>query len=88
MQEHFSKFTFLKFHISQFAFPNQIRPFRPWRPLREQSPREQFAFAGRIRAYLNVPTAFVFVVGSTTQTATELGTLEFVKVRETDFGFT
>ena len=40
--------------------------------------------------YLNVPTAFVFVVGSTTQTATELATFEFVSVPdpETDFGFT
>ena len=38
--------------------------------------------------YLNVPTALVFVVGSTTQTATELGTLEFVKVLEIEFGFT
>ena len=34
MQERFSKFSFLKFHIPHFAFPNQISP---WRPLREQS---------------------------------------------------
>ena len=37
MQERFSKFSFLKFHIPHFAFPNQITPFRPWRPLRESS---------------------------------------------------
>jgi prepilin-type N-terminal cleavage/methylation domain-containing protein len=47
MQERFSKFPFLKFHLprvsasrnpgAHFAFPNQIPPFRPWRPLREQS---------------------------------------------------
>ena len=45
----FSALSFLKFHIprvsasrnrgAHFAFPNQIPPFRPWRPL-----REQFAF--------------------------------------------
>ena len=34
MQERFSKFSFLKFHIPHFAFPNQISP---WRPLRESS---------------------------------------------------
>ena len=38
--------------------------------------------------YLNVPIAFVFVVGSTTQTATELATFVFVSVPENDFGFT
>jgi type II secretory pathway pseudopilin PulG len=37
MQERFSKFPFLKFRIPHFAFPNQITPFRPLRPLREQS---------------------------------------------------
>ena len=37
--------------------------------------------------YLNVPTALVFVVGSTTQTATELGTFVLV-TDETEFGFT
>jgi len=35
MQERFSKFSFLKFHIPHFAFPNQISP---WRPLPEPSP--------------------------------------------------
>ena len=45
----FSALSFLKFHIprvsasrnrgAHFEFPNQIPPFRPWRPL-----REQFAF--------------------------------------------
>lgn len=38
--------------------------------------------------YLKVPTALLLAFGSTTQTATELGTLEFVKVPETDLGFT
>jgi type II secretory pathway component PulJ len=33
----FSAFSFLKFQIPHFALPNQIPPFRPWRPLREQS---------------------------------------------------
>jgi len=33
----FSALSFLKFRIPHFAFPNQISPFRPWRPLREQS---------------------------------------------------
>jgi len=33
----FSAFSFLKFRISNFAFPNQIPPFRPLRPWREQS---------------------------------------------------
>jgi uncharacterized protein (TIGR02598 family) len=37
MQERFPKFPFLKFHIPHFAFSNQITPFRPLRPLREQS---------------------------------------------------
>ena len=31
----FSSFSFLKFQIPHFAFPNQIPPFRPLRPLRE-----------------------------------------------------
>ena len=31
----FSPFSFLKFRIPHFAFPNQIPPFRPLRPLRE-----------------------------------------------------
>jgi type II secretory pathway pseudopilin PulG len=35
MQERFSKFPFLKFRIPHFAFPNQITPSCPWRPLRE-----------------------------------------------------
>jgi len=43
---------------------------------------------GRRPSYLNVPTAFLFVVGSTTQTATELGTFMLVNVVETDWGFT
>lgn len=40
--------------------------------------------------YLNVPIAFVFVVGSITHTATELATFAFVSVPqpETNFGFT
>ena len=38
--------------------------------------------------YLNVPTAFVFVVESNTHTATELATFVLVNVPETDFGFT
>jgi len=44
MQERFSKFSFLKFHIPHFAFPNEISPSRlypdsvgAWRPLRESS---------------------------------------------------
>jgi uncharacterized protein (TIGR02598 family) len=47
MQERFSKFPFLKFRIprvsasrnrgAHFAFPNQITPSHPWRPLREPS---------------------------------------------------
>ena len=47
MQERFLKFPFLKFQIprvsasrnrgAHFAFPNQITPSRPLRPLREQS---------------------------------------------------
>jgi prepilin-type N-terminal cleavage/methylation domain-containing protein len=32
----FSAFSFLKFRIPHFEFPNQILPFRPLRPLREQ----------------------------------------------------
>ena len=35
MQERFSKFPFLKFRIPHSAFPNQITPSCPWRPLRE-----------------------------------------------------
>jgi type II secretory pathway pseudopilin PulG len=35
LQERFSKFPFLKFRIPHFAFPNQITPSHPWRPLRE-----------------------------------------------------
>ena len=31
----FSAFSFLKFRILHFAFPNKIPPFRPLRPLRE-----------------------------------------------------
>lgn len=31
----FSAFSFLKFRIPHFAFPNKIPPFRPLRPLRE-----------------------------------------------------
>ena len=44
MHERFSKFSFLKFRIPHFAFPNQISPSRlypdsvgAWRPLRESS---------------------------------------------------
>jgi len=47
MQERFSRFPFLKFRIprvsasrnrgAHFAFPNQITPFRPWRPLRAKA---------------------------------------------------
>ena len=33
----FSALSFLKFRIPHFAFPNQIPPSRPLRPLREQS---------------------------------------------------
>jgi len=33
----FSALSFLKFQIPHFALPNQISPFRPLRPLREQS---------------------------------------------------
>jgi len=33
----FLAFSFLKFRIPHFAFPNQIPPFPPFRPLREQS---------------------------------------------------
>ena len=33
----FSAFSFLKFRIPHFTFPNQIPPFRPLRPLHEQS---------------------------------------------------
>ena len=33
----FSALSFLKFRIPHFALPNQISPFRPLRPLREQS---------------------------------------------------
>ena len=46
-RNRFSASSFLKFQIprvsasrnrgAHFAFPNQISPFRPWRPLREQS---------------------------------------------------
>jgi prepilin-type N-terminal cleavage/methylation domain-containing protein len=43
-RDHFSAFSFLKFRIPHFAFPNQIPPSRlypdsvgAWRPLREQS---------------------------------------------------
>jgi prepilin-type N-terminal cleavage/methylation domain-containing protein len=36
-RDRFSALSFLKFRIQHFAFPNQIPPFRPWRPLREQS---------------------------------------------------
>jgi len=35
--DRFSAFSFLKFQIPHFAIPNQIPPFRPLRPLREQS---------------------------------------------------
>ena len=35
--DRFSAFSFLKFQIPHFAIPNQIPPFRPWRPLREPS---------------------------------------------------
>ena len=38
--------------------------------------------------YLNVPTAVLFVGVSIAQTATELATLEFVSVAQSDFGFT
>jgi len=36
-RDRFSSFSFLKFRIPHFAFPNQIPPFRPLRPWREQS---------------------------------------------------
>ena len=36
-RDRFSASSFLKFRIPHFAFPNKILPFRPWRPLREQS---------------------------------------------------
>jgi len=36
-RDRFSAFSFLKFRIPHFAFPNQIPPFRPLRPWREQS---------------------------------------------------
>ena len=35
MHSRFPLFPFLKFRIPNFAFPNQIPPFPPWRPLRE-----------------------------------------------------
>ena len=36
-RSRFSALSFLKFQIPHFAFPNQISPFRPLRPLREPS---------------------------------------------------
>jgi type II secretory pathway pseudopilin PulG len=36
-RDRFSASSFLKFRIPHFAFPNKIPPFRPLRPLREQS---------------------------------------------------
>ena len=35
MHSRFPLFPILKFRIPNFAFPNQIPPSRPWRPLRE-----------------------------------------------------
>jgi len=45
----FSAFSYLKFRFMHFASPNQIPPFRPWRPLRAKARpgnagREQSAF--------------------------------------------
>ena len=69
------------FYLARNALcPFSPNPFNPPNPLIPCS-------RGRRPSYLNVPTALVFVVGSTTQTATELATFVLV-TDETDFGFT
>jgi len=55
--------------------------------IKNQNQKSAPTSSGFHSLYLNVPTALVFVVGSTTHTATELGTFVLV-TDETEFGFT
>ena len=94
------KFAWFCFALDSSAFsPSNYREHKPSPPVNHESynhttqqvliqnQKSAPIYSGFHSLYLNVPTALVFVAGSTTQTATELGTFILV-TDETDFGFT